>query len=163
MANEVSSEKYLTFQIAEETYGISILKVREIIGLITITKIPHTPDFILGIVNLRGKVIPVVDMRTKFGFPYAEPTEQTCIIVVDLGQFQAGIVVDSVSEVMSINQNNIEPPPAFGSEVDTSFIVGIGKLKERVVLLLDIERVLSMGVDIDFIGSLTRQAAENTI
>ena len=161
MANEVSSEKYLTFQIAEETYGISILKVREIIGLITITKIPHTPDFILGVVNLRGRVIPVVDMRTKFGFPYAEPTEQTCIIVVDLGSFLTGILVDSVSEVMNISQSSIDPPPSFGNEVDTSFITGIGKLKDRVILLLDIDRVLAMGGAIDLIGSLSKDIAAN--
>jgi purine-binding chemotaxis protein CheW len=155
VSNEATIGKYLTFQLADETYGIEILKAREIIGLIAVTKIPHTPDFILGIVNLRGKVIPVVDLRTKFGMPYVEPTEQTCIVVVDLGNFLSGILVDSVSEVVSIDQSNVEPAPAFGEGIDTSFIIGIGKLKERVVLLLDIEMVLSRGGALDIVGNLS--------
>jgi len=139
--------KYLTFKLANEEYGLEILKVREIIGLLPITSLPRTPVFVRGVINLRGKVIPVIDLRQKFELDVAADTDQTCIIVVDVvGQFgsvQIGILVDSVSEVLDIRGEEIEDPPAFGSSVDTAFILGMAKAKGSVKILLNIEKVLS--------------------
>ena len=135
--------KYLTFTLGDEEYGLEILKVREIIGLMEITSVPQTPRFIKGVINLRGKVIPVIDLRLKFGMEEAQATEETCIIVVDIGDMLMGILVDTVSEVVDIPASNIEPPPAFGSNISTEFILGMGKTQSRVKILLDIARVLS--------------------
>ena len=135
--------KYLTFQLDNEEYGVEILKVREINGLLDITKVPQTPDFVEGVINLRGKVIPVIDLRAKFGLPRTQYNEQTCIIVVDVGMLM-GIIVDTVSEVNHIPENAIEPPPALGRSVDTSFILGMGKVKDEVKILLDIDKVLTV-------------------
>lgn len=135
--------KYLTFVLGDEEYGVEILKVREIIGLMEITSVPQTPDFIKGVINLRGKVIPVIDLRLKFGMDPAEYTEETCIIVVDINQTMIGILVDTVSEVLDISAGQIEPPPSFGSRIDTEFILGMGKVKDRVKILLEIDKVLS--------------------
>ncbi len=153
MINPPPIGKFLTFQIAAELFGIEILKVREIIKLMTITKVPQTPQYILGIVNLRGKVIPVVDLRAKFGLPVVNATEETCIVVVDFKEIQIGMMVDSVTEVLNIDPNNIEPPLNWGNGFDSSFLTGIGKMKEHVILLLDIDRVLSNKEDIDIITS----------
>jgi purine-binding chemotaxis protein CheW len=134
--------KYLTFMLDDEEYGIEILKVREIIGIMDITKVPQTPEFVEGVINLRGKVIPVIDLRSKFGLERAEYNDQTCIIVVDVGMMM-GIIVDTVQEVHDIPSNSIEPPPQLGGSVDTSFILGMGKVKEDVKILLDIDKVLT--------------------
>ena len=134
--------KYLTFRLAQEEYGLEILKVREIIGIMDITAVPRTPDFIQGVINLRGKVIPVIDLRRKFDMPGSERTEETCIIVVDVGAIEMGIVVDKVSEVMNIPGEQIEDAPSFGASVDTRFILGMGKANGRVTILLDIAKVL---------------------
>lgn len=134
--------KYLTFMLDDEEYGIEILKVREIIGIMDITKVPQTPDFVEGVINLRGKVIPVIDLRSKFGLARAEYNDQTCIIVVDVGMMM-GIIVDTVQEVHDIPAASIEPPPRLGAAVDTSFILGMGKVKEDVKILLDIDKVLT--------------------
>lgn len=135
--------KYLTFFLAGEEYGLEILTVQEIIGMMDITPVPRTPEHIRGVLNLRGKVIPIIDLRLKFDMPSAERTSETCIIVVEANSMQTGIVVDQVSEVLAIPAEEIEDPPAFGSEVRTDFILGIGKAAGRVKLLLDIDRVLS--------------------
>lgn len=135
--------KYLTFHLAGEEYGLEILRVREIIGLMEITAIPRTPSHIKGVINLRGKVIPVIDLRLKFEMPQAERTEQTCIIVVDVGDVEMGIIVDKVSEVLDIAAEQIEDPPSFGACVDTQFILGMGKASSKVTILLDISRVLT--------------------
>jgi len=134
--------KYLTFHLDNEEYGIAILKVREIIGLMDITSVPQTPDFVQGVINLRGKIIPVIDLRSKFGLERAEYNEQTCIIVVDVGMLM-GLIVDTVQEVHDIPADQIEPPPRLGASVDTSFILGMGKVKSEVKILLDIDRVLT--------------------
>ncbi|MDD4050908.1 MAG: chemotaxis protein CheW [candidate division Zixibacteria bacterium] len=143
--------KYLTFRLDQEEYGLEILKVREIIGLMGITKVPRTPHFIRGVINLRGKVIPVLDLRSKFEMEVIADTEETCIIVVDVenadGSILMGILVDAVSEVLDIQAGEIEEAPTFGSDVDTRFILGIGKVKNSVKILLDIDRVLT-GVDV---------------
>lgn len=137
--------KYLTFVIADEEYGLEILKVREIIGIMDITAVPRTPDYVKGVVNLRGKVIPVIDLRLKFGMEEAERTEETCIIVVSVNDLEIGIVVDRVSEVQDISGHHIEDAPEFGAQVDTEFILGMGKVGDSVTILLDITSVLGSG------------------
>ncbi len=135
--------KYLTFSLAKEEYGLEILKVREIIGLMDITSVPRTPEYVKGVINLRGKVIPVVDLRLKFSMEEAEHTDETCVIVVDVNAVEMGIIVDKVSEVLDIENEQIEDAPSFGASVDTDFILGMGKSGERVTILLDISKVLS--------------------
>jgi purine-binding chemotaxis protein CheW len=139
--------KYLTFTLAEEEYGIGILKIKEIIGMMPITPVPQTPEFVKGVINLRGKVIPVVDLRLRFGMEEIGYTERTCIIVVeisgDTGTVQTGIVVDSVSEVMNMKGGDIEDSPSFGSNLDTDYILGMAKMEGGVKILLDIDKVLS--------------------
>jgi purine-binding chemotaxis protein CheW len=144
--------KYLTFALGHEQYGLEILKVREIFGYMDITAVPQTPAYVKGVINLRGQVIPVVDLRAKFGMATTGVTEQTCIIVVEISQarhkFDMGIVVDQVEEVRDIAGKHIEASPQFGSSVDTSFILGMGKVGDSVKILLDIDRVLStVGLD----------------
>ncbi len=144
----VASEgKYLTFSLLEEEYGISILKVKEIIGMMTITTVPQTPPFIKGVINLRGKVIPVMDLRLRFGLPGCDYTDRTCIMVVEIrtagSQLTIGVVVDSVSEVLNIKSEDIEPAPSFGSQINTDYILGMAKKDKGVKILLDIDRVLS--------------------
>ncbi len=141
------SEKYLTFNLSGEQYGLEIIKVKEIIGLMDITRVPRIPDFVRGVINLRGKVIPVIDLRKKFSMESTEDTEQTCIIVVDIMQdnlsLQMGIIVDSVSEVLDIQDDIVEETPTFGTSVSTNFIKGIAKTKGGVKILLNIEEVLT--------------------
>lgn len=139
--------KFLTFLMANEKYGLEILKVREIIGIMDVTPVPTTPAFVRGVINLRGKVIPVVDLRLKFGMEAKQDTQRTCIIVVHLAraaqEMIMGIIVDEVSEVLDIDKEQIEPPPSFGADIRTDFILGMGKVNQRVVTMLDIDRVLS--------------------
>lgn len=139
--------KYLTFKLANETYGIEILKVQEIIGLMSITSIPRTPNFVRGVINLRGKVIPVIELRKKFDMETVEDTDHTCIIVVQVmgtnGPITMGVIVDEVSEVIDITDNQIESAPSFGASIDTAFIMAMGKLGEVVVILLDIDKILT--------------------
>jgi purine-binding chemotaxis protein CheW len=139
--------KYLTFTLADEDYGLEILKVREIIGMMDITSIPQTPSYVKGVINLRGKVIPVIDLRLKFGLPPIEYGERTCIIVVEVktqsAALQMGVVVDTVSEVLNISGGDIEPAPSFGTRVDTKYILGIAKARGTIKILLDIDQVLS--------------------
>lgn len=143
--------KYLTFSLACEEYGLEILKVREIIGIMDITAVPRTPDHVKGVINLRGKVIPVVDLRLKFDMEEAKRTEETCIIVVSVGDVEIGIIVDQVSEVIDIVGDDIEATPAFGADVEADFILGMGKTNGRVTILLDIDKVLD-GADSDFVS-----------
>jgi purine-binding chemotaxis protein CheW len=149
--------KYLTFKLAEEEYGLEILKVQEIIKMMDITRVPRTPEFVRGVINLRGKVIPVVDLRLKFAMEAKENTEKTCVIVVQVahstgsgqahagGRVTMGAIVDEVSEVLDISGGQIEPAPEFGTAVDTAFILGMGKVGKKVVMLLDVDKVLSIG------------------
>ena len=133
----------MTFFLAEEEYGIEILKVQEIIGLLPITHIPRSPVFIKGVVNLRGRIIPVMDLRLKLSMDEAKHTERTCIIVVKTSALHIGVIVDKVCEVVNIAADNIDDTPALGQAVETEYILGIGKVGERVKLLLDIDKVLS--------------------
>ncbi len=140
---KVTDGKFLTFVLNDEVYGIEILKVREIIGLMDVTSVPQTPDYMKGVINLRGKVIPVIDLRLKFSMPEEEHTQETCTIVVEVDNTSIGIIVDKVSEVMEIKGDEIEATPQFGQGIDTNFIMGLGKTKETIVILLDIAKVLS--------------------
>lgn len=148
--------KYLTFALGPEEYGLEILKVREIIGYMSITAVPQMPDYVKGVINLRGQVIPVIDLRAKFGMETTSVTDATCIIVVEITQngreCSTGIIVDRVEEVLDIDGGNIEQAPEFGSSVNTDFIMGMGKIGETVKILLDIDRVLS-GANLSVIAS----------
>lgn len=148
-----NQDKFLSFRLATEEYGVEILRVREIIGVLDITTLPQTPEYVKGVINLRGKIIPVIELRTKFGMPSVPFTEETCIIVVEVtdpqtdDQFQMGVLVDTVSEVQDIARSMIEPAPKFGAGLNTSYILGMGKVKdgekESVLILLDIDKVMS--------------------
>lgn len=141
----ITDQKLLTFSLGGEGYGVSILKVKEIIGMLDITPVPRTPEFIKGVINLRGKIIPVMDLRVKFGMEEQTYNERTCIIVVEIkingNDRLLGVVVDMVSEVVNITSDQIEPPPEYGTNVEHNFILGIGKIKDRVVIILDIDEV----------------------
>lgn len=146
--------KYLTFSLGKEEYGLEILKVKEIIGIMNITAVPQTPAYVKGVINLRGKVIPVIDLRLKFGMEVLEYNERTCIIVVDTkgsseNKTVMGIVVDSVSEVLNIKGDEIEDTPTFGVKLDTEYILGMAKIKGGVKILLDIDKVLTSEILID--------------
>jgi purine-binding chemotaxis protein CheW len=138
--------KYLTFALAEEEYGLPVLRVREIIKMMDITEVPQVPPHVKGVLNLRGKVIPVIDLRLKFGFAQGEVTERTCIIVVEVAlaasRVMMGIVVDHVSEVLNIVADEIEQTPPFGEQVCTDYMKGVAKVKGTVKILLDLDRVL---------------------
>jgi len=147
--------KYLTFALAREDYGLEILKVREIIGYMEITAVPQTPLEVKGVINLRGQVIPVVDLRAKFGMETVDVTDESCIIVVEINQgarnFSTGIIVDHVQEVLDIAGQDIEEAPQFGASVDTNFILGKGKIGDTVKILLDIDKVL-VGDNLEELG-----------
>jgi purine-binding chemotaxis protein CheW len=135
--------KYLTFALGNEEYGLPVLKVREIIKVMDITQVPQVPDHVRGVINLRGRVIPVIDLRRKFGFETKENTDHTCIIVVEVTHLgMVGIVVDSVSEVLNIAGGDIDHAPDFGGRVNTDYILGLAKVKGTVKILLDLDRVL---------------------
>jgi len=140
--------KYLTFSLAGEIYGIGILKIKEIIGMMPVTSVPRTPEFVKGVINLRGKVIPVVDLRMKFGMREKAYQKRTCIVVVEVLKgseiVMIGIVVDSVLEVLKIRSEEIEETPGFGANLNTECILGMAKLNDGVKILLDIDRVLGV-------------------
>jgi len=139
--------KYMGFKLGDENYGIEILKVQEIIGLMEITGVPRTPDYLCGVINLRGKVIPVVDLRLKFGMQAKEADDLTCIMVVQVTLNDTlvtmGVMVDQVSEVMDITAENVEPTPNMGVTEANEFLLGVGKFQGHVVLLLAMDRILS--------------------
>ena len=143
---ERQNEKYLSFYIGAEEFAIGVLSVREIMGVLDITAVPQTPVYVKGIINLRGKVVPVVDLRLKFGMEPVEYTQRTCIVVVDVGgeagRLLMGVVVDSVSEVLNVAASDVEDAPDFGEGVAIPYLLGIAKCKGKVKLLLDIEKVL---------------------
>lgn len=157
-ATILKTGKYLTFILEKEEYGIGILKVKEIIGMMPITSVPRTPPFVKGVINLRGKVIPVIDLRSKFEMTTIPYTERTCIIVVEI-DFQRdmvliGIVVDAVSEVLNIQEEQIESTPAFGAKLSTDYILGMAKVDGRVKILLNIDKVLSTD-EMDDLGKVS--------
>lgn len=150
--NEVGAQsqskegKYLTFYLNQEEYGVGILKIKEIIGMMAITSVPRTPDYVKGVINLRGKVIPIIDLRIRFGMPSQEYDERTCIIVVEIDSGEVtipmGVVVDSVSEVCNVDADQVEDTPTFGTAMDTEYILGMAKMEDSVKILLDIDKVL---------------------
>ncbi len=141
--------KYLTFSLGLEEYGIGILKIKEIIGMMRITPVPQTPEYVKGVINLRGKVIPVIDLRLKFGMQASEYNERTCIVVVEIssggGKLQIGTIVDSVSEVLNIKGSEIEDTPSLGTSIQMNYILGMAKTGGGVKILLNIDHVLSEG------------------
>ncbi|MBU8871311.1 MAG: chemotaxis protein CheW [Gemmatimonadales bacterium] len=147
VASLAQEGKYLSFVLGREEYGLEILKVQEINGMMGVTKVPRTPAYIRGVINLRGRVIPIICLREHFKLSRVEETEKTCIIVVQVQSkdtsLTMGIIVDEVSEVLNIGRKQIEPAPSFGGGMDDAdFITGMGKLEEKVVILLDIDRLL---------------------
>ena len=155
-ATDISSRvgKYLTFVLNEEEYGLEILKVREIIGIMGITPVPQTPNFIKGVINLRGKVIPVVDLRLKFGFQESEHTKETCVIVVEVKGVLTGIIVDTVSEVLDVSDEELETTPQLGEGVNTDIFIGLAKIKDKVKILLDLDKILGKD-EINMVESLS--------
>ena len=145
--HSTAAGKYLTFRLGQESYGIAVLKIREIIRMTDITAVPQMPSYVKGVINLRGKIIPVSDLRVRFGIANAENTQHTCIVVVQVtlpsgGKVQTDLIVDGVEEVINIGQNEIEDAPDFGATLDTRFILGMAKVKGVVKTLLDIDGVL---------------------
>jgi purine-binding chemotaxis protein CheW len=143
----IEDNKYLIFNLGKEIYGIPILKIKTIERKMDITPVPRTPNFVKGITNLRGKIIPVMDLKEKFGIGTSEVTERTCIIIVDIrtdtGMQTNGLMVDEVSEVLDISEGYIEPVPKYGDmTIDQEFMSGIGKIRDSVIILLDIQKIL---------------------
>lgn len=164
--SEAVGAKYLTFDLADEHYGLEILRVQEIVGLLPVTRIPRLPAFVAGVVNLRGRIVPVVDLRVAFGLDAAADGERTCIVVVRVerpGGRQAvmGVIVDEVSDVIALTEEQTQDTPEFGVEVDTSFIKGVGRIGDRVFLLLDIDEVLS-GRELEMVERAARAAGDET-
>ncbi|MFZ5452546.1 MAG: chemotaxis protein CheW [Thermodesulfobacteriota bacterium] len=147
VASITETGQYLTFQLEEEVFALDISTVREVLDFTKITKVPQTPDFMLGVINLRGSVMPVVDMRLKFGLSKTEPTVNTCIIIVEIeldGEItMLGALVDSVQEVMELDPDQIEPPPRIGTRLNTKFIKGMGKQDDRFLIIIEIDKVFS--------------------
>ena len=156
---DTQKDKYLTFSLGEETYGIDIRVVIEIIGIQRITSVPEVPDYIRGIINLRGKIIPVVDMRLRFRREFREYTDRTCVIVVEINGVLIGLIVDGVSEVLDIAEDKVVPPPELKAS-QNKYIRGIGKLESNVVLLLDWEKLFSKD-DQELLSDAMGSDAEN--
>ena len=145
--NMASSQQYVTFSLGEELFGVEVTRAREILSVTPVTKVPQTPEYLLGVINLRGQVVPVVDMRLKLGLPVTEVTEDTCVIVVEVQidgeSIIVGALADAVREVLEIRSDQIEPAPRLGTRLKTEFITGMGKVDEQFLILLNIDRVFS--------------------
>ena len=156
----VRAGKYLTFKLGDEEYGLMIMKVKTIIGLMDITEVPRTPEYVRGVINLRGQIIPIVDMRLKFGMPETEDTRETTIIVVEIpkndSMEEIGVVVDAVSEVLDIPEAEIDDAPSFGGSFDEDFILGMAKTKKSVISLLNVDKILSTSEIVE----LTKRTSE---
>lgn len=146
--NEQESSQFLTFLLGDESYGLNLLRVKEIIEYAPLTQVPMVPDYIAGVINLRGSVIPVIDVSIRFGGDVAEVSKRSCIVIVEVNcngeTLEMGVQVDEVHEVINIHAGEIEPPPAFGTRIRTDFIAGMGKVKDKFVVLLNIDHVLSL-------------------
>jgi purine-binding chemotaxis protein CheW len=146
-ATAMETRQYLTFRLADETFAVNVAKVREILDFISITKVPQTPDFMRGVINLRGSVVPVVDMKLKFGMEETQKTVDTCIIVMEVTIERettiVGALADSVEEVLELEPGQIEPPPRMGMKLNSDFISGMGKLGEEFVIILDTDRIFT--------------------
>ena len=154
--NSGESKQYLTFDLADEHYGVDILKVQEIKGYSAVTRIPNTPDYLKGVLNLRGTIVPIVDLRLKFDMGATEPTSFTVIVVVNVRERVMGFLVDGVSDVLELASKDVQPPPELGSKVDITFVAGIGNCNDRLVTLLDVDRVMSEE-DIEKVGKVSEE------
>ncbi|PCI27864.1 MAG: chemotaxis protein CheW [SAR324 cluster bacterium] len=158
---------FLTFRLGEEIYALEILKVREVLDYGHITKVPGTPPFMLGVINLRGHVVPIVDMKIKFDFPQVERTVNTCIIIIEIemeGEMNVlGALADSVDEVIELSANEIEPSPKIGTHLKTDFLKGMGKHEDHFILLLDIEHIFSIEELTDVKGSQVAATLEQKV
>ena len=161
--NECDSRQYVTFSLGNELFGVEVIRTREILSLTPVTKVPQTPDYLLGVINLRGQVVPVVDMRLKLGLPAGADTEDTCIIVVEVqidGEpIVVGALADAVREVLEIRSDQIEPPPRLGTRLKTEFITGMGKIDEQFMILLNIDRIFNSD-ELTFVQDLSDATAE---
>ncbi|MDG5470084.1 chemotaxis protein CheW [Deltaproteobacteria bacterium IMCC39524] len=144
---EISSQQYVTFRLSQENFGVEVSRTKEILSLTNITKVPQTPNYLLGVINLRGQVVPVVDMRLKLGLEAGKETEDTCIIVVEIlvenETITVGALADAVNEVLEIRSDHIEPPPRLGTRLKTGYISGMGKVEDQFLILLEIDKVFS--------------------
>jgi purine-binding chemotaxis protein CheW len=160
VALEASPAQYLTFQLGGEMFAVGILNIKEIIEYGSVTEIPMVPPFIRGVINLRGAVVPVIDLASRFGGKRSEVSRRTCIVIIELTEGEErqdiGVVVDSVSEVLEIPASEIEPPPAFGARIRADFIEGMGKVNGKFVIILDVAKVLS----VDEIASLSQLSGD---
>ena len=168
MSDTVINEtrQYLTFKLNDEVFGVDVAQVREILDYIKITKVPQTPDFMCGVINLRGSVVPVVDMNLKFGMQKSEKTVNTCIVVVEVNLEGSttviGALVDSVQEVFEIEAQNIEPAPRIGTKLKTEFIKGMGKQEDKFIIILDIDKVFSFD-ELEIVQNAGRTQVEETV
>ena len=164
-AEIIKSTQYLTFHLGSDTFAIDVTNAKEILDYANLTQIPQTPDYMLGVINLRGSVVPVVDMRLKFGLPAIETTKDSCFIVVEIeideDLITVGALVDSVSEVVEIRSDQVEPPPRLGTKLNNSFIQGMGNLGENFVIILDINKVFS-AEELDLVQSIGETEEEET-
>jgi purine-binding chemotaxis protein CheW len=151
--NGTDTQQFLTFKLAGEEYGVGILSVQEIRGWSAVTAIPHSPPWLLGVINLRGEVVPVIDLRVKFNYARADYNEFTVVIILNLKDRVVGIVVDGVSDVITLASEQIKPAPSLGNNTDTSHIIGFGTLDERMRILMDVERLVG-GADFSSIGKV---------
>jgi purine-binding chemotaxis protein CheW len=147
LATDGHTQQFLTFKLAGEEYGVGILSVQEIRGWSAVTAIPHSPSWLLGVINLRGAVVPIIDLRIKFNFAKADYNEFTVVIILNVGTRVVGIVVDGVSDVITLGSEQIKPAPSLGNNADTSHIIGFGTLDERMRILMDVEKLVT-GADL---------------
>lgn len=156
------TNQYLTFQLSEEIFALDIAKVREVLEYTKVTKVPQTPDMMIGVINLRGSVVPVIDLRLKFGMGMSERTVNTCIIIIEVSIDSEitliGALVDSVKEVMDMDSDHIEPPPKIGTQLNTEFIKGMGKQNEQFVIILDIEKIFSVD-ELSMVQAVSNEAS----
>lgn len=162
VADLTGMHQFLTFKLGDEVFAVEVARVREILDVTTITKVPQTPEFMRGVINLRGGVVPVIDLRLKFGMPPTERTVNTCIIVVEVNvggeTVVLGTLADSVQEVFDLEGSQIEPPPRIGISFDSGFLKGMGKRNDGFIMILDIERVFSAD-DVELARGLEKRAA----
>ena len=158
-------QQYLTFCLGAESFAVDVAKAREVIDDINITDVPQTPDYMLGVINLRGSVVPVIDMRRKFGMAAIAHTVDTCIIVLEVNvdgeSLVVGALADSVSEVLDINPNQIEPPPRLGTKLNTDFIQGMGNCNDEFVIILDIDKVFSVD-ELQLVQDINEEMADES-
>mgnify|MGYP001183731417 CR=1 FL=1 len=161
VSEKTETTQFLTFSLADDIFAIDVVMAKEVLDFSEVTRVPQTPDYMLGVINLRGSVVPVIDMRLKFGMEGAEKTRDSCIIVVEVNidgePITVGAMADSVREVMDMNENQIEPAPRIGTRLNTEFIRGMGNLGDKFVIILDINKVFSAD-DLEFARSVSEEA-----